>query len=176
MPSLEKNVAEAQRFAITADFLERLIEELGSELADTLQGILELKEQKAGFQPGKTPEDARRRLLSPLLVTTYPRDRRHALVKLRVELRRKLAAAIGPAVSAAVQLELVEDELEAMEGALAQAEADRATRERTGLYAGTARAVDELFARHRVEFSHWQAATPEQLSQIADILLRRRPN
>jgi hypothetical protein len=171
--SISTSAATGSSIEIGRDLVALVTERMEEKIAEFSTLYRELEDVMTGPGRKRTQEDARRRLQNPRLRTTYVAERHRALVSRRIDLCEVIAAHLRPAVSSAVELEVVEIELAAVEARIEELNAVRPAKERTGLYPQAAGAVDRLYEEHGVDRWHWGRAGHAQLKRIAEILRER---
>ena len=159
---------------LLGDLVTKIAEELGDELGEIMDEIVHLKEVRAGWHPGESAEDARRRLHNPKLNTPYPADRAGALLLKRLKLSEQVTALVAELLVPLAKLEMVDAELAAVRHALEELEQTRAVHKETGLYAGSADFLSRLHKRFRIDWADLDCLTADEVQEIAEIVLRRR--
>lgn len=135
--------------------------------------VRQLKEQHAGFVPGKSQEDARRRLQNVRLATTHPDDRIAGLTAKKLALQENLASRLRDVVPCAVELACVEAELIEVLRLRDALEERRKAINTSRVYPEVREFADDLHAEHGITYKHFAALGPEERLAIARILLRR---
>lgn len=158
---------------LIGDLVGRIAEELGGELAAIMDEICRLKEVRAGWHPGESAEDARRRLHNPKLNTPYPADRAGALLLKRVKLSEQVTMLVTELLVPLAKLEMVDAELAAVRHALEELERTREVHKETGLYAGSADFLSRLHSRFQIGWADLCCLTAIEEQEIAEIVLRR---
>jgi hypothetical protein len=155
---------------ITGDLVAFAAERLESEVEGFTDLLRQLKEARIGL--GKyNYEEARRRLQNPRLDTTYVAERHGALVDRRMVRLEELAEFLPQMILAAIELEVVETELAAVEARIEELKAGWLTKEQTSIYPEAAAVVNRLFEERRVHRWHWSRVDDDKLERIASILL-----
>jgi hypothetical protein len=143
------------------------MEDKVSEFADLHRQLIDVM---AGRAAKRKHEDARRRLQNPMLRTTYVAERQRALIARRLELNEELARHLPPAVAAAVELEIVDVELAAVNAKVEELNAARPAKASTGLFPQAAAVVERLYEQHEIDRWHWASASEDELAEIAKVL------
>lgn len=158
---------------LLGDLVAKIAEELGDELDAIMGEIRHLKEVRAGWHPGESAEDARRRLHNPKLNTPYSADRAGALLLKRLKLSDEVTGLVAALLVPLAKLEMVDAELAAVRHALEELERTRAVHKETGLYAGSADFLSRLHTRFQIGWADLCCLTAADEQEIADIVLRR---
>ncbi|WP_338501470.1 hypothetical protein V6R86_01645 [Sphingomonas kaistensis] len=158
---------------LLGDLVAKVAEELGDELGEIMDQIGRLKEVRAGWHPGQSAEDARRRLHNPKLNTPYPSDRAGALLLKRIKLSEEVTALVAALAVPLAKLEMVDAELAAVRHALEELERTRAAHKESGLYAGSADFLSRLHTRFEIGWADLCCLTADEEQAIANIVLCR---
>lgn len=159
--------------ALLEEVVARIGRELSSELGLLMDRIEHLKEQRASLHPGQSSEDARRRLQSPKLDTSYPFKRARALLAKRLKLVEEITALVQHMFPPLAKLQLVDAELEATREVLVDIEAVRDRYRATGMWGGSFDFLTRLHNNHRIDCNDFECLTEDDEKEIAKIILRR---
>ena len=133
--------------------------------------IIALVRKRAGIlpiEPGDSPEQ---RLLNPRLGTAYPGVRQDRLRKIMLESQTQISTLVGPLVTAMVQLEFAEGELELEKEHAERVYNAKLERRNNGLYDDVAVAADRFYQSYGITRHHWRALSNDQLHALAEVLL-----
>ena len=154
----------------------RLTDEVYSEVADLLDTVQRLYQERAGMREGPTSDNARRRLQHHRLRTPYLSHCIGVLRTKSVDLQEEIADRMTALVKPMIKLELVRAELDVALALEAQLEAERATRANDEVHPAIAEFAEILFTHYGVTRWHLAAATPDQVCEVAQVFRRNVPD
>lgn len=148
---------------------------LDKDMEDDARYIGQLIRQRANAdEDAATAKIAAQRLSSPRNVTTPRGERRRTIARNMLKSASALADHLGPAIEAAIRIELLRFEIEQEDLRDELTREGEYFKQDRDLYIGVKIAADDLFARHHITHNDWRNASEDTLDQIAAILIAAR--